>query len=159
MENFKDMAIDDEIFQKQLVEIDPHVQRAETDQLTEKPRFHMILKGLANLENLFYLREKFKWSTNTKTRSSCPMYETINLGTPENLKSINIGKTISKEERKSYLKLFREYQDFFSWSYRDLKTYDTCIIQHTIPLKTGIKPSNKSSESTTHPWSISCVKS
>ena len=68
------------------------------------------------------------------------MYETINLETPENPQNINLGKTVSKEERKSYLKLFREYQDVFVWSYWDLKTYDTCIIQHTIPLKSGVKP-------------------
>jgi hypothetical protein len=37
--------------------------------------------------------------------SSCPMHETINLGTSENPKNINLGKTISKEERKAYLKI------------------------------------------------------
>jgi hypothetical protein len=100
----------------------------------------MILKGVANLENLFDLRERFKGSTNTKTGSLCPIYKTINIGTPKNPKNINLGKTVSKEERKSYLKLFREYQDFFAWSYRELKTYDTLIIQHTIPLKFRIKP-------------------
>jgi hypothetical protein len=100
----------------------------------------MIPKGVANLENLFDLRERFKGSTNTKTGSSCPMYETINLGTLKNPKNINLGKTVSKEERKAYLKIFREYQDVFAWSYRDLKTYDTRIIQHTIPLKIEIKP-------------------
>ena len=67
------------------------------------------------------------------------MYESINLGTLENPKNINLGKTISKEEGKSYLKLFREYQDVFAWSYRDLKTYHTRIIQHTISLKYGVK--------------------
>jgi hypothetical protein len=77
----------------------------------------MIPKGVANLENLFDLRERFKGSTNTKIGSSCPMYETINLGTPENLKNINIGKIMSKDERKAYIKIFREYQDVFSWSY------------------------------------------
>ena len=67
------------------------------------------------------------------------MYETINIGTPKNPKNINIGKIVSKEERKAYLKLLREYQDVFVWSYRDLKTYDTHIMQHTIPLKLGVK--------------------
>jgi hypothetical protein len=47
-ENFKDMSIDDEIFQKKLVETNPHEQRDETDQSTNKPRFHMIPKGVAN---------------------------------------------------------------------------------------------------------------
>jgi hypothetical protein len=139
-ENFKDLAIDDEIFQEQIRGIDPHPQEVESDQSTDKPRFHTILKGVANLENLFELREIFKGSTNTKTGSSYPMYETINLGTPENPKNINLGKRVSKEERKAYLKLFKQYQDVFAWSYRDLKNYDTHIIQHTISLKLGVKP-------------------
>ena len=100
----------------------------------------MIPKGVANLENLFELRERFKGSTNTKIGISCPMYETINIGTPGNPKNINLGKTMLKEERKAYLKIFREYQDVFAWSYQDLKTYDICIIQHIIPLKPRVKP-------------------
>jgi hypothetical protein len=67
------------------------------------------------------------------------MHETINIGTLENPKNINLDKTMSKEERKAYLKMLRQYQDFFSWSYQDLKTYDTHIIQHTMPLKTEVK--------------------
>jgi hypothetical protein len=133
-DNFKDLAIDDEVFQEKLVETDPH-----TNQLTEKPRSHTIPKGVVNLENLFDLRERFKGSTNTKMGSSCPMHKTINLGTLENPKNINLGKAVSKEERKAYLKLFRQYQDVFSWSYRYLKTYDARIIQHTISLKNEAK--------------------
>jgi hypothetical protein len=68
------------------------------------------------------------------------MHETINLGTPENPKIINLSKTVYKEEKKSYLKLFRQYQDVFAYFYRDLKTYNTCIIQHTIPLNPEVKP-------------------
>jgi hypothetical protein len=86
----------------------------------------MIPKGVANLENFFDLRERFKGSTNTKKWSSCPMNETVNLGTPENPKIINLVKTVSKE-------------DVFTWSYQVLKTYDTHIIQHTILLKKGVK--------------------
>jgi hypothetical protein len=67
------------------------------------------------------------------------MHESINLGTPNNPKNVKLDKTISKEERKAYLKLFRQYQNVFSWSYRDLKTYDTHIIQHTIPLNPKVK--------------------
>jgi hypothetical protein len=70
---------------------------------------------------------------------SCPLHETINLGTPESPTNVNLGKTVSKEEMKAYLKLFRQYQYVSAWSYRDLKTYDTRIIQHTIPLKLKVK--------------------
>jgi hypothetical protein len=131
---------DNEVFQEKLVETDSHKQRGETYHSSNKLKFHTILKRVANLENLFDLRERFKGSTNIKIGSLCPMYETINLGTLKKPKNINLGKTVSKEERKAYLKLFREYQDVFAWSYRDLKTYDTCIIQHTIPLKSYVKP-------------------
>jgi hypothetical protein len=101
-DNFKGLAIDDEVFQEQSMEIDLHI-----DQPTNKSKSHTILKGIANLENLFYLKERFKGSKNVKIGSSCPMHETINLGTPENPKNVNLGKTISKEERKAYLKLFK----------------------------------------------------
>ena len=39
-----------------------------------------------------------------------------------------------------YIKLLKEYVDVFSWSYEDLKTYDTGIIQHKVPLKANVKP-------------------
>ena len=53
-DNFKDLAIDDEVFQEKLAKTDPHL-----DQPTDKPRSHMIPKGISNLESLFDLREKF----------------------------------------------------------------------------------------------------
>jgi hypothetical protein len=101
-DNFKDLVIDDEVFQEQSTRSNPQI-----DQLTDKPRAHMIAKGIANLENFFDLRERSKGSKNAKTGSSCPMHETINLGTSKNPKNVNPNKTISKEERKAHLKLFR----------------------------------------------------
>jgi hypothetical protein len=56
----------------------------------------MIPKGVANLENLFDLRERFRGPKNAKTGSSCPIYKTINLGTPENPKNVNLGKTVQR---------------------------------------------------------------
>jgi len=128
------------VFQEKLVETYFHEKRGETYHSNNKPSFHTTPKGVANLENLFDLRERFKGSMNTKTGSSYPIYETINLGTLKNPKIINLGKTLSKEDTKAYLKLFREYQDVFVWSYQDMKTYDTRNIQHTIPLKSKLKP-------------------
>jgi hypothetical protein len=109
-DNFKELAINDEVFQEQITKINPLI-----DQPTYRSKSHTIPKGIANLENLFDLKERFKGSKNVKTGSSCPMHETMNLGTLENPKNVNLNKTISKEERKAYLKLFR--QDVFAWSY------------------------------------------
>ena len=44
------------------------------------------------------------------------------------------------KEKEDYVNLMKRYTDVFSWSYEDLKEYDTSIIQHTIPIKPGENP-------------------
>jgi hypothetical protein len=39
-----------------------------------------------------------------------------------------------------YGELLREFDDIFAWQYSDLKTFDTKIIQHKIPLNKDTKP-------------------
>jgi hypothetical protein len=39
--------------------------------------------------------------------------------------------------------LFKEFADVFTWTYKYLKTYDTSIIEHKIPLKEDTKPFRK----------------
>ena len=36
--------------------------------------------------------------------------------------------------------MFKEFIDVFAWIYEDLKSYDTNIIQHKIPIKEDQKP-------------------
>jgi hypothetical protein len=36
--------------------------------------------------------------------------------------------------------LLREFADVFAWTYKDLKTYDTSVIEHKIPLKEEARP-------------------
>lgn len=97
------MAINDEIFQELLTKSNLHEQKRGTGHFDDKPKFHTIPKGVVNLENLFELRERFRGPKNAKTRSSCPIYKTINLGTTENPKNVNLEETVSKEDRKAYL--------------------------------------------------------
>ena len=89
---------------------------------------------------MFDLQEKFRRPTSTKTRSSTLLYEDVNLSTEHDLKNINLGKNCTSAEKATFMKLFREYKDIFAWTYEDLKTYDTKIIQHIIPLKENAKP-------------------
>ena len=49
-------------------------------------------------------------------------------------------KYLSVEQRNMYIKLLKEYVDILSWSYEDLKTYDTRIIQHKVPLNPNVNP-------------------
>ena len=63
-----------------------------------------------------------------------------NIGTKEHPKIVKISKALSVEQRERYIKLLKEYVDIFAWSYKDLKTYDTSIIQHKVPLNPNVKP-------------------
>ena len=67
-------------------------------------------------------------------------YELINFGTEAEPKYVNLGKCCSPRERRRFINLFQQYKDIFAWTYEDLNTYDTCIIQHIIPIKAGVKP-------------------
>jgi hypothetical protein len=58
----------------------------------------------------------------------------------EEPKYINLSKDIHVVHKKKYLQLFKECTDIFSWKYEYLKTYDTSIIQHIIPLNIGTMP-------------------
>ena len=48
--------------------------------------------------------------------------------------------SLTKEQRTEYDELLREFADVFSWTYEDLKTYDTTVVKYKIPLKEEAKP-------------------
>ena len=57
-----------------------------------------------------------------------------------NLQNINLGLDFTSNEKVAFLKLFSEFKDVVAWSYNDIKTLDTQIIQHVIPMKPQSKP-------------------
>jgi hypothetical protein len=93
-----------------------------------------------SLEKLFDLQTKFRKLMNPKMNNSTMMHFLVNLGTLEQPKYINLGTCCSEAEKHTFTQLFKRYRDVFSWTYEDLKTYDTCIIQHVIPIKEGVNP-------------------
>ena len=48
---------------------------------------------------------------------------------------VKISSKLSQEVKEKYIQLLKKKVDVFSWSYEDLKVYDTYVIRHTIPLK------------------------
>ena len=130
-DTFKGSVIDDEQHESLLQDLASE----------EKPEHSNIIpKNIVRLEKLFDLQEKFRRPTSTKTRSSTLLYEVVNLGIEQDSKNINLGKNCTTAEKATFMKLFREFKDVFTWTYEDLKTYDTKIIQHVIPLKEDTKP-------------------
>ena len=53
---------------------------------------------------------------------------------------IKLSKALPQQEKEKYIAPFKEFQDVFAWSYEDLKSYDTNIIRHKIPIKEDQNP-------------------
>lgn len=54
--------------------------------------------------------------------------------------NINLGFGLAREEKLASIRLLKQYKNVFAWNYDDHKTYDTSIIQHTIPIIADEKP-------------------
>ena len=66
---------------------------------------------------------------------NCEYVEEVNIGIEEQPNIIKIERNLFLESKQRYISLMKEYLDVFFWSYKDLKDYDTSIIQNTIPIK------------------------
>lgn len=93
---------------------------------------NFIPKGLIPLENLFDQNDVLR---NSQSISSQDDIEEINIGTNDDIKNIKIYASLDPEIKPQYLKLLQSYKDVFAWTYANLKTYDTSLIHHKIPLK------------------------
>jgi hypothetical protein len=105
-------------------------------QIIQLPSNH-IPKGLIPLERLFDGNDvavKGRVSGDDADTAEC------NIGTPEEPKFVKLSKSLTEEQRAEYTKLLREFADVFAWTYEDLKTYDTSVIEHKIPLKEEARP-------------------
>jgi hypothetical protein len=60
--------------------------------------------------------------------------EDCNIGTEKNPKFVKLSKYLSAKQKQKYVELLKEYREVFAWSHKDLKIYDSNIIQHKIPL-------------------------
>ena len=83
---------------------------------------NFIPRGLIPLERLFDQNDVAK---NPKVKLVGDAVEDKNIGTKENPKIIKLSKKLPEKEKEEYVKLMKKYTDVFSWSYEDLKEYDT----------------------------------
>lgn len=61
--------------------------------------------------------------------------EECNIGTLNDVRNVKFSSTLPLDVKIKYLNLLKNYKDVFVWSYNELKTYDTSLIEHKIPLK------------------------
>jgi ribonuclease HI len=105
-------------------------------QIIQLPSNH-IPRGLIPLEILFNRNDvsvKGRISGDDADTTEC------NIGTSEEPRLVKLSKSLTEEQRIGYTRLLREFADVFLWTYEDLKTYDTSVIEHKIPLKEEARP-------------------
>jgi hypothetical protein len=104
--------------------------------IVQLPSNH-ILKGLVPLEILFNGNDV---AVNIKGPTEDVDVGECNIGTEEDTKFVRLSSGLSREKRTEYATLLKELADVFSWTYEDLRTYDTSVIEHKIPLREEAKP-------------------
>ena len=88
--------------------------------------------GLVPLDELFDHNDiPFK----PAKRELDPAIQEQNIGSQSHPKLINLSTGLTARQKSKFCSLIKEFADVFAWEYRDLKTYDTNIIQHRIPLE------------------------
>jgi len=98
---------------------------------------NFIPRGLITLEKLF---DHNDIPRNPLPNSPKENIEICNIGSYEDIREVKIFSSLSIESKNKYLSLLKAYNDVFSLSYNELKTYDTSLIEHKIPLKLEAKP-------------------
>ena len=96
-----------------------------------------IPKGLVPLEKLFDHND-----VAIKLEKKEEYYDVFqfNVANEENPKYVNLASHLTNNQKSEYGELLKEFYDIFAWQYSDLKTYNTEIIQHKIPLNKDTKP-------------------
>jgi hypothetical protein len=96
-----------------------------------------IPRGLAPLKRIFDRNDvslKGEISEDDTGTIQC------NIGTESEPKFVKLSRSLTKEQRSEYVGLLREFVDVFAYTYEDVKTYNTYVIEHKIPLKREAKP-------------------
>jgi ribonuclease HI len=94
-------------------------------------------KGLVPLERLFDhndVSRKYVIQTEEAEVVDC------DISPDSNPRMVKLSRKLPEKQRDRYVNLMKQFSDVFSWSYEDLKVFDTDIMQHKIPLNPGSKP-------------------
>jgi hypothetical protein len=56
------------------------------------------------------------------------------------MENVFVRADCSPEEIQIYTKLFKDFQDVFTWSYEEMSGIDPCIVEHEIKTYPDVKP-------------------
>jgi hypothetical protein len=136
VEEFSEMHIDQDTVSQEELDGGNFVNKIAERNIVQLPINH-IPRGLVPLERIFDRND-----VSLKGEISEDYVDTIqcNIGAESEPKFVKLSRSLTKEERFEYVGLLREFADVFTWTYGDLKTYDTSLIEHKNPLKGEAKP-------------------
>ena len=80
------------------------------------------------------------WLSNCKVQKKNQMFSNITCLVNKTPDMSTLASHLSDKQKDDYGKLLKEFSDIFAWQYDDLKTFDTEVIQHKIPLNKDTKP-------------------
>ncbi|KAM1145318.1 hypothetical protein ACFX2I_037271 [Malus domestica] len=67
------------------------------------------------------------------------LLETIDLGTEEDPKPIQISDLLEDEDQAKIISLLHEFKDCFAWHYTEMPGLDPTLVEHKMPIKEGYK--------------------
>ena len=110
---------------KNKIELNAELEIEELETLHSKDE--SFPSSLAPLEELFDFNDVAR---KPKPEPIETEVEECNIGNELKLKMIELSKTLPAHIKLKYIELFKQFPDVFVWSYEDLKSYDTEIIQN-----------------------------
>jgi ribonuclease HI len=139
------LAVIDEFADLQIDQENEHDDEVEQPKIKRKIASHEIVqlstnripKGLVSLESLFDNNDVAVKLQSGEKEVDVFQY---NVASEQDPKHVNLASHLSKKQKADYGELLREFADIFAWQYDDLKTFDTEVIQHKIPLNKDTKP-------------------
>ena len=63
----------------------------------------------------------------------------VNLGTDDEKKEVKIGPSLDSYAKERIIALLREYADIFAWSYQDMLSLSTEIVEHQLLMRPECK--------------------
>jgi ribonuclease HI len=139
------LAVIDEFAELQIDQDNEHDDGDEQPKLKSKIAAHEIVqlstnkipKGLVPLERLF---DNNDVAVKLQSAEKDPDVFKYNVASEQDPRHVNLASHLSDKQKNDYGKLLKEFSDIFAWQYDDLKTFDTEVIQHKIPLNKDTKP-------------------
>jgi ribonuclease HI len=139
------LAVIDEFADLQIDQENEHDHEVEEPKFKRKIAAHEIVqlstnripKGLVPLERLFDKNDVAVKLQSGEKESDVLQYNVASVQDP---KHVNLASHLTEKQRADYGELLKEFAEIFAWQYDDLKTFDTEVIRHKIPLNKDTKP-------------------